>query len=94
MLLEYYRPPLAPPKNPIKREKKKLAYSSEREDFIESGEDQFACLLRVLGMSSGCLARPCQSLVTPCQRFVTPCQNLVTPCQSAFQQEVKLPLPL
>ena len=26
--------PLTPPKNTIKREKKKLAYSSEREDFI------------------------------------------------------------
>ena len=46
-MLGYYRPPLTPPKNPIKREKKKLAYSSEREDFIQSGEDQFACILRV-----------------------------------------------
>ena len=41
-------PPLSPPKNPIKREKKKLAYSSEREDFIQSGEDQFVRILRVL----------------------------------------------
>ncbi len=47
-MLGYYRPPLSPPKNPIKREKKKLAYSSEREDFIQRGEDQFACILRVL----------------------------------------------
>ena len=47
----YYRPPLSPPKNPIKREKKKLVYSSEREDFIKSGEDRFVRLLRVLGMS-------------------------------------------
>ena len=37
-----------PPKNPIKREKKKLVCSSEREDFIKSGEDQFVRLLRVL----------------------------------------------
>ena len=44
----YYRPPLSPPKNPIKREKKKLAYSSEREDFIQRGEDWFVCLLKVL----------------------------------------------
>ena len=44
----YYRPPLSPPKNPIKREKKKLVCSSEREDFIKSGEDQFVRLLRVL----------------------------------------------
>ena len=42
-----YRPPLSPPKNPIKREKKKLAYSSEREDFIQRGEDRFARLLRI-----------------------------------------------
>ena len=41
----YYRPPLSPPKNPIKREKKKLAYFSEREDFIQRGEDQFCPLL-------------------------------------------------
>ena len=46
----YYRPPLSPPKNPIKREKKKLVYSSEREDFIKSGEDWFVRFLRV-GMS-------------------------------------------
>ena len=39
---------LTPPKNTIKREKKKLAYSSEREDFIQSGEDQFVRILRVL----------------------------------------------
>ena len=45
---EYYRPPLSPSKNPIKREKKKLAYSSEREVFIQSGEDQFVRILRVL----------------------------------------------
>ena len=32
----------------MKREKKKLAYSSEREDFIQSGEDQFVRILRVL----------------------------------------------
>ena len=44
----YYRPPLSPPKNPIKREKKKLVCSSEREDFIKSGEDQFVRFLRVL----------------------------------------------
>ena len=44
----YYRPPLSPPKNPIKREKKKLAYSSEREDFIQRGENWFVCLLKVL----------------------------------------------
>ena len=44
----YYRPPLTPPKNPIKREKKKLVCSSEREDFIKSGEDWFVCLLKVL----------------------------------------------
>ena len=44
----YYRPPLSPPKNPIKREKKKLVYSSEREDFIKSGEDWFVRFLRVL----------------------------------------------
>ena len=37
-----------PPKNPIKREKKKLVCSSEREDFIKSGEDQFVRILRVL----------------------------------------------
>ena len=43
-----YRPPLSPPKNPIKREKKKLVCSSEREDFIKRGEDRFVCLLRVL----------------------------------------------
>ncbi len=43
-----YRPPLSPPKNPIKREKKKLVCSSEREDFIKSGEDWFVRLLRVL----------------------------------------------
>ena len=48
-MLGYYRPPLAPPKNPIKREKKKLVCSSEREDFIQSGEDQFVRILRVLG---------------------------------------------
>ena len=41
-------PPLSPPKNPIKREKKKLVCSSEREDFIKSGEDWFVRLLRVL----------------------------------------------
>ena len=41
-------PPLSPPKNPIKREKKKLVCSSEREDFIKSGEDQFVRILRVL----------------------------------------------
>ena len=35
-------------KNPIKREKKKLVCSSEREDFIKSGEDQFVRILRVL----------------------------------------------
>ena len=40
--------PSISPKNPIKREKKKLAYSSEREDFIKSGEDQFVRILRVL----------------------------------------------
>ena len=40
--------PLSPPKNPIKREKKKLVYSSEREDFIKSGEDWFVRFLRVL----------------------------------------------
>ena len=34
------------PKNPIKREKKKLVCSSEREDFIKSGEDQFVRFLR------------------------------------------------
>ena len=34
-------------KNSIKREKK-LAYFSEREDFIQSGEDQFFRILRVL----------------------------------------------
>ncbi|WP_297258561.1 hypothetical protein, partial [uncultured Prevotella sp.] len=39
---------LSPPKNPIKREKKKLAYSSEREDFIKRGEDWFVRFLRVL----------------------------------------------
>ena len=44
----YYRPPLSPPKNPIKREKKKLVYSSEREDFIWRGEDRFVRFLRVL----------------------------------------------
>ena len=43
-----YRPPLSPPKNPIKREKKKLAYSSEREELIQSGENQFVRILRVL----------------------------------------------
>ena len=43
-----YRPPLTPPKNPVKREKKKLVYSSEREDFIKSGEDQFVRIVRVL----------------------------------------------
>ena len=32
-------------KNPIKREKKKLVCSSEREDFIKSGEDQFVRFL-------------------------------------------------
>ena len=37
-----------PPKNPIKREKKKLVCSSEREDFIKRGEDWFVRLLRVL----------------------------------------------
>ena len=47
-MLGYYRPPLSPPKNPIKREKKKLAYSSEREDFIQSGEDQFVRILKVI----------------------------------------------
>ncbi len=41
-------PPLSPPKNPIKREKKRLVCSSEREDFIKSGEDWFVRLLRVL----------------------------------------------
>ena len=55
----YYRPPLTPPKNPIKREKKKLAYSSEREDFIQSGEDRFARILRVLG---GVLLGYCKTL--------------------------------
>ena len=55
----YYRPPLSPPKNPIKREKKKLAYSSEREDFIQSGEDRFARILRVLG---GVLLGYCKTL--------------------------------
>ena len=47
-MLGYYRLPLSPPKNPIKREKKKLAYSSEREDFIQSGEDQFVRILKVI----------------------------------------------
>ena len=47
-VLGNYRPPLSPPKNPIKREKKKLVCSSEREDFIESGEDWFVRILRVL----------------------------------------------
>ena len=51
-------PPLSPPKNPIKREKK-LAYSSEREDFIQSGEDWFARILRVLG---GVLLGYCKTL--------------------------------
>ena len=47
-MLGYYRPTLSPPQNPIKREKKKLAYSSEREDFIQRGEDQFVRILKVL----------------------------------------------
>ena len=55
----YYRPPLSPPKNPIKREKKKLVCSSEREDFIKSGEDWFARILRVLG---GVLLGYCKTL--------------------------------
>ena len=67
-MLGYYRPTLSPPKNPIKREKKKLAYSSEREDFIQSGEDWFVRILRVL---ENCI-NPCQLTYSASSQTASP----------------------
>ena len=44
--LDITDPLYLPPKNPIKWETREFIIFSEREDFIQSGEDQFVRILR------------------------------------------------
>ena len=78
--LNNYRPPLSPPKNPIKREKKKLVCSSEREDFyLKRGEP--VCLplespRNVFWMSCKTLPISCNSLSISCNSLSISCNSL------------------